>query len=429
MKKDPFVDIHVLILALAASFFMTEIALYVWRQITLPEAYLPSAFAGISLFAMILITVIIYQSLKINESAHKIATHMAENMLVYSHELFSELYRSSPVPYVLIDTQGVVESMNRATARLFEVKEGSLRDTKILDLIKAKDETKTALMHEYYKQGKFINDLEVQVQCPNGVSKWVLMSLFSFADVKNTRKGLLTLVDITKQKMIDRAKTEFVSLASHQLRTPISAMKWNMELLESTGKESLNGVQSMYMKKIVHGLERMDLLVRDFLSASKLELGTLATEITDIDLVPFLQNITNEFYAQATQKKIAIRTDWGNGYGIVRSDAHLLHMVIGNLLGNALKYTDEGGTVTLRTTRSASEITIYISDTGIGIPPEDQKMIFTKMYRATNARTQVSEGTGLGLYIVWEIMRILGGSVSFESKPGVGTTFTIILQK
>jgi signal transduction histidine kinase len=259
--------------------------------------------------------------------------------------------------------------------------------------------------------------------------KWVMMSLFSFFDTRGSKKGLLTLVDITKQKMIDRAKTEFVSLASHQLRTPLSAMKWNMELLESAGKNSGNSLQSTYMKKIMRGLERMDLLVGDFLSASRLELGTLTPELTDVDLVPFLQSVITEHYALATQKEIAIRTDWGNGYGMVRADTHLLHMVVSNILGNALKYTSEGGSITLHLKRDASQVAIQISDTGIGIPLEEQKMIFAKMYRATNARTQFSEGTGLGLYIVQEIMHILGGSVTFESTVGVGTTFTIILQK
>ena len=429
MKKDPFIDIHVLILSLVACFLMTETALFFWKRVTIQDQYLSTALVVVSLVAMALIAVVIYQSLKITETARGLASHMAENMLVYSHELFSELYRSSPVPYVLINESGVVESMNRATGRLFNVGEAGLQNQNILDRITAKDETKTALIRAYYRQGKFISDLEVQILCPDETTKWVLLSLFSFFDGHGVKKGLLTLVDITKQKMIDRAKTEFVSLASHQLRTPISAMKWNMELLETAGKDPMNTVQSAYLKKINHGLARMDLLVRDFLSASKLELGTLTAEIVPTDIVPFLQGVVQEYYEHATQKNIALRADWGNGYGLINTDTHLLHMVLSNLIGNAIKYTSEGGTVTVSTNQSAKTYSIQISDTGIGIPEEDQKMIFSKMFRASNAQTLASDGTGLGLYIVKEVVGILKGTIGFTSQAGVGTTFTIVLQK
>ena len=421
---------HVFIVALVACVCMTWSALFMWQHdLFVPASFLPSILLILMLVCVLLVTYIIYQSLKLEENARVLATHMTKNMLVYSHELFTEMYRSSPVPYMLIDAEGRIESANLAAARLFNGKEDELLSQNVFQFITGKDETKTALIPEYYKQGKFLSDVEVQLHHEKSTTKWVMLSLFSFRDDAGLKKGLLTLVDITKQKMVDQAKTEFVSLASHQLRTPISAMKWNIELLESAGKGGLNTVQTTYMKKINHGLERMDLLVRDFLSASKLELGTLTPEIKVVEAEPFLSSVCEERREEAEQKKIRFKVDLDKAYGTITTDPHLLSMVIDNLLGNALKYSKEGGSVQIEAKQRDRGFSIRITDSGIGIPEEEQKMIFSKLFRATNARTHVSDGTGLGLYIVHEIVRILGGTITFESKLGIGTSFIIMLQK
>ena len=170
-----------------------------------------------------------------------------------------------------------------------------------------------------------MNDVEVEIRRPDGMLRWVMLSLFSFTDTRGEKKGLLTLVDITKQKLIDKAKTEFVSLASHQLRTPISGMKWNIELLLTAGKEHLTPMQDAYVDKISHSLERMDTLVNDFFSVSKFELGTLVPEFTQVDLDTFFQGVLDEHTPMAEQKAVHIETVWPQDLGQMRSDSHLLH--------------------------------------------------------------------------------------------------------
>jgi PAS domain S-box-containing protein len=427
--KKPTSQIHALIIALIGCFLLVEFGILIWKFTIVYIEFLPLVLLLFILLCFGLVSYIIFESFRVKDEAKVLAKTMTESMLVTSHELFSELYRSSPVPYMLIDAEGIVESTNVAASRLFNVKGGNLNSTNIFSLISGKDENKMALIPEYYKQGKFINDLEVQIRCPDGTKKWVMFSLFSFQDADHIRKGLLTLVDITKQKLIDHAKTEFVSLASHQLRTPISAMQWNLELLKSEGKNSYTEKERLYMDKISRGLERMNMLVSDFLSASKLELGTLIPELKQIEFAEFLKAIYDEHLDVSVQREIHLKTDWDKAPGTIVSDPHLLHMVVSNILGNALKYTKPGGEVRLFASQDETKITISISDTGIGIPLDDQKMLFTKLYRATNARTHATEGTGLGLYLVKEIVRILNGKVSFESEPGVGTIFIIMLRK
>ena len=254
-----------------------------------------------------------------------------------------------------------------------------------------------------------------------------MLSIFSFTDSTRKRKGLMTLVDITKQKQVDVAKTEFVSLASHQLRTPITTMKWNMELLNSGNSNAFTPEQQQVYGRVMQGLTRMDLLVTDFLNASKFELGTLTVDRTQFDLTMFVDDLMQDHRVHAEERQIRIEEVWSERPYPVHSDLRLLTMIVGNLLSNAVKYTRDGGIVRLEVVREVGQTVCKIIDTGIGIPPEEHEQIFSKIFRASNARAQVAEGTGLGLYIVREAVTVLGGTISFESQVGVGSTFTVVL--
>jgi len=398
---------------------------YAWTYLNAPFLRTEKFLIGTVLVAIALLTVFVFQSIRVSITASHLAKGMAANMLVYSRELFTELYRGSPVPYLVIDHHHTVDSVNLAALRLFGVGEGWLEGKNIFEYIRGGDETRTALIPQYFSQNVFINNEEVEVIRPDGGARWVMLSLFSFKDAQRKHKGLLTLVDITKQKEIDKAKTEFVSLASHQLRTPISAMKWNIELLKTSGLHGASEGERAYVDKIEHGLARMDSLVADFLSVSKLELGTLTPNYEDISFDSFMSTLLDEHEKQALSRSITIDRLFNKE--TIRTDSHLLSMIIGNLISNAVKYTREGGMVRVTSQRENNNYNITIADTGIGIPEEEQSRVFTKIFRAQNARLQVPDGTGLGLYIVREAVRVMGGDVTFTSKEGEGTVFTVVL--
>lgn len=401
--------------------------LYLWRFVGIPTAYVEEIVLGLGFFTIALITVVFYQSVRIYESANTMAHDMTEDILLYSNELFTQIYRSSPVPYVVIDRDGKVDSMNIATARLFHTELNALEGIDIFSFFEDDDTHKASLIPEYFKEGKSVSDIELELVRPDGFKRWVLLSLFAFEDTNNARKGLLTLVDITKQKMIDKAKTEFVSLASHQLRTPISGIKWNIELLVTAGKEKFDETQKSYIEKIRGGVERMEALIADFLSASKFELGTLEPEYSEITVSDFMQKIHSELELMAENKGVRVDMDLDDSLGSMRTDAHMLHNIVSNLMSNAIKYTPQGGVVKVGARQGGERVTFVVRDTGIGIPKEDQEMIFSKMFRASNARTKVTDGTGLGLYIVKESVTILGGTISFVSEQDRGTEFTVVL--
>lgn len=399
---------------------------YAWVYLQLPFLRTEKFLIGVVLVAIALLTVFVFQSIRVSITASHIAKGMAENMLVYSRELFTELYRGSPVPYLVINAQHSIDSANLAAVRLFGVGEGWLEGKNIFEYIRGEDETRTALIPQYFMQSVFINNEEVEILRPDGSTRWVMLSLFSFKDAQRKHKGLLTLVDITKQKEIDKAKTEFVSLASHQLRTPISAMKWNIELLKTSGMHGASEGERAYVDKIEHGLVRMEALVSDFLSVSKLELGTLTPKYEPVVFGVFMNGLLDEHEKQAAFRRITLERSWDEDETI-QTDPHLLGMAISNLVSNAIKYTADNGVVKIASFHEEKHRIITISDTGIGIPKDEQERVFTKIFRAENARSQVPDGTGLGLYIVREAVRVLGGEVSFISQEGEGTTFTVVL--
>jgi PAS domain S-box-containing protein len=399
---------------------------YFWYEVKLPFLRTQEFFLGLVAASIALLTIIVFQSFRVSVTASALAQDMAENMLIYSRELFTELYRGSPVPYFVITHDLTIESANLAAVRLFGVEQGWLEGKDILEYLQSENEQRVPLIRQYFRKSVFVNNEEVTVVRPDGQIRTVMLSLFSFKDSNHVHKGLLTLFDITKQKEVDKAKTEFVSLASHQLRTPITALKWNIELLEAGGAGHFTDVEKEEMGKISRAVNRMDTLVSDFLSVSKLELGTLQAHMETLSLDTFLTGILESFEGKAATRHITIERDW-NTEDTLEADPHLLEMAMSNLISNAIKYTPENGHVHIHSHTEAGHRVISVSDTGMGIPPDEQEHIFSKIFRASNAKAEVAEGTGLGLYIAREAVRVMGGEVTFVSTVGEGTTFTVLL--
>ncbi len=235
--------------------------------------------------------------------------------------------------------------------------------------------------------------------------------------------------DITREKEIDSAKTEFVSLASHQLRTPLSAINWYTEMLLSEDAGPITDTQREYLNEVSHGSRRMVELVNALLNVSRIELGTFAVQPEPTDVVELARDVLNELKPKISEKKLFIEEKFSEHLPKVLVDPKLTRIVFQNLLTNAVKYTPEEGkiSVSIAIGEDGKMFTISVSDTGYGIPAEDRPRIFTKLFRASNIREKETDGTGLGLYIVKSIAEHSGGTVTFTSKEGKGTTFTLML--
>ena len=169
-------------------------------------------------------------------------------------------------------------------------------------------------------------------------------------------------------------------------------------------------------------------LVDVLLNVSRIEMGTLPVNLESTNLEELCQSVLSELSLQIEKNKIYIERQYNDFLKDVKSDPKLLRIVIQNLISNAVKYTRDNGTVTITFDESLGQKKIIISDTGLGIPKEEQERVFTKLFRAKNVRDlKNGQGTGLGLYMVKSIIESLGGSISFVSEENKGSIFTIIL--
>src|SRR3989339_46232 len=232
--------------------------------------------------------------------------------------------------------------------------------------------------------------------------------------------------DITVEKQIDKSKSEFVSLASHQLRTPLTAIKWYAEVLMR--KKEGNNItlkQKKYLREILHGNERMIKLIDVMLNVSRLEAGKVKINLEPANIKELLTDIIKEQKFDINHKKQKFTFFCQNGLPEIMTDKNLFRLVFQNLISNAIKYTPDKGEVSCKVEKKDENILIEVEDTGIGIPKDQQKRIFEKLFRADNAFSHTGEGNGLGLYAAKATVENLGGKIWFNSEQGKGTEFFV----
>ncbi|HEY4499875.1 MAG TPA: ATP-binding protein [Candidatus Paceibacterota bacterium] len=334
---------------------------------------------------------------------------------------------------VATDRNGRVIFMNRAAEDLLGWKFSEIRNKIFVNMIRLENESVNTIpldsrpMFLALLYRKRLNAREYYYVRKDGVRFPVSITV-SPVIVRDTLIGAIEVFqDITKEREVDRAKTEFVSLASHQLRTPLSTIGWCVETLLSGDVGKITKQQKDYLEEIHFAKERMSDLVEALLNVSRLELGTFMIEPELIDLAALSRSVLQELQPEIAKKQIQIQEHYAEDAKKLSADPNLMRMIFQNLLTNAVRYTREHGAIKVRIHRREAAVLIEIQDNGLGIPANQQSRVFTKLFRADNARTIATDGTGLGLYIVKSILDSSGGKIWFASKENIGTTFYVAL--
>ncbi len=229
-------------------------------------------------------------------------------------------------------------------------------------------------------------------------------------------------ISLEKEKELSQLKSRFVSMASHEFRTPLSAIQLSAVLIEKYSAQLDNPNIAKHINKIKNAISNLTSILNDFLSLEKLEAGKVEPEFTEFDIVKFGEEITEEMQLVAKQNQLIVYQHTGAG-SAAKLDPALLKNCIINLIGNAIKYSGENTFIEFNTEISESQLTITVKDNGIGIPENDQKHLFEAFFRAHN--TGNIPGTGLGLNIVTRYATLMQGVIKFQSKVNKGTSFTI----
>ncbi len=264
----------------------------------------------------------------------------------------------------------------------------------------------------------------------NGQQTKVNLTSGAIAEGTQTNLGcILIMHDLSKEEELEQMKLDFVSMASHELKTPLTSIIGYISVFinENTGKVSKEEIE--LLQKSLVSAKSLYSLVSNLLSVNKIEREQLSVLSQPLDLTPILRKTVDDLQNQAKLKNITLKLNLPESANIpkVLADPIRITEVINNLVGNAINYTNSGGQVTVEVRVSPTQVTTAISDTGVGIPKDAMVHLFTKFFRVSNITQQASKGTGLGLYISKSIIERLNGKIWVESEIGKGSKFFFTL--
>ena len=255
-----------------------------------------------------------------------------------------------------------------------------------------------------------------------------IVTMRIFDHPSKTYRYLKILRDISREEAIARSKSEFISVAAHQLRTPLSAIKWVFKMLIEGDAGPVSAEQKEYLQKGYDSNERIIELVGDMLDVARIEEGRFGFEFYYVDISDVVQKAIDAFDVKAREKNIKLVFEKPeHSFPPIKIDPARVGLAIQNLIDNALKYTPRNGAIAVKVEVVDEYMQITVADNGIGVPKNQMEKLFTKFFRGTNAVKQETDGSGLGLYIVKNIARRHGGDVWVKSEEGKGTTFYLAL--
>ncbi|MDX9914154.1 MAG: HAMP domain-containing sensor histidine kinase [Candidatus Moranbacteria bacterium] len=235
--------------------------------------------------------------------------------------------------------------------------------------------------------------------------------------------GNIVIKNMEKLAQLNKMKSEFVSIISHQLKTPLTEISWDIELFVDKYSEGLNKKQREILSSMETSNALMSRMVRDLLDVARIDQNNFFTRKDEIDIVDLVRVVVEKNKALTSKNKVSIDLLVDDNMPKIIGDEKRMEVVLDNFVSNAVKYNKEGGKVKVKVGRDNGKALISVKDTGIGIPKNEQDRVFNKFYRSKEASSKETGGTGLGLYIAKNIIEKSGGKVWFHSEEGEGSEF------
>lgn len=327
---------------------------------------------------------------------------------------------------LLVDAEGSIALINPAAEKMLHVTSGQLSGRSFHELKQYYELTR--LIKDGITEREVIHQERILYQPEETILR--LDGVPMFGDEQSFKGMLFLLQDVTAIRRLENMRSEFVANVSHELKTPVAAVKGFAETLLGGGVKDEETARS-FLQIIYDESERLNRLISDILDLSKIESKRSPMDYAPVHLASFCASIMDTISTVAKKKKITLTSDIPEEL-FVEADEDKLRQILINLLSNAVSYTQDGGKVELtvqdrQDAEGAEKVLIKIVDTGIGIPKKDQPRIFERFYRVDKGRSRSSGGTGLGLSIVKHLVEQHHGEISVESELGLGTTFTVEL--
>jgi len=360
------------------------------------------------------------------------ARKRAEENLRESEEKFRTIIELSNEGVVLIDERGYILEWNRAEEQISGITQAEAIGAPAweIQLRQMPKERHTPATAEFIKKsilqiletGQYISG-EVKIETVAGESRTLLQNTFPIKTKKGYRLGIV-LHDITERANLEQMKSDFINRASHELRTPLSTAILMADLLEGGGSEE---EQQQFLTILKQELNRQRLLLNDLLVAGRIENKRYEVHLSKTDISPLIKEAIASVKPQADARQIDIRFDAAKSLPTAFTDPQALLQVILNLLSNAIKFSRPQGLIEIVPDNVKDAIMITVKDHGIGIPTQDLPHISERFFRAQNATQMEIQGTGIGLYIIKEIMEALEGRMEIASVENEGTTVTVFI--
>ncbi|MDH4218826.1 MAG: ATP-binding protein [Candidatus Aminicenantes bacterium] len=348
---------------------------------------------------------------------------MNVSQIVSEKKKSEAIVRSIKDGIIICDSKMRITSINSIAGHIFGVSESDVINKPFLEV--TRQETLFEYLQETVKGKTPSIDEDVITVAVDGHKKYYRFAILPIKGESSEFYGIVIfLQDITRLKELDKMKSEFVMMASHELRTPLTSIEMGVKLVLEESVGEINEQQRTLLQAAQEELDRLKVLVNDLLELSRIEQGNIEMDFDDVEIQTLCTRAFNIVQPQAQDKEISFSLDLEKPNVKVRADVSKVIWVITNLLGNAVRYTERGGWIKLKSHVSGDWAYISVMDNGTGIPLEYQSKIFDKFVQL---KGEEARGSGLGLTIAREIVRAHGGTIWVEGEVNKGSTFTFTL--